>query len=158
MSLEDWEDQVLSAPGAEERVAETEAEMRRARIHEIADKIVERDQEILDRLAESEREELDAATLARLQDSKDELARGEVVELEGLHQAMLMRAMHKLATERERCPICQGVDPDTLIPGTDPDDDFFEEDEPLEDLLAEWEANKHNVHLTEAPEKRETDG
>lgn len=137
MSLEDWEDQVLSAPGAEERVAEAEAEMRRARIHEIADKIVERDQEILARLAESEREE---------------------TVVEGVPQAALMRAMHKLATERERCPICQGIDPDTLIPGTDPDDDFFEEDEPLDVLLAEWEANKHNVHLTEAPEKRETDG
>jgi hypothetical protein len=111
-------------------------EMHRARIHEIADRIVERDGEILDRLAESEREE---------------------TVVEGTQQAMLMRT----AAERERCPICQGVDPDTLfqIPGTDPDDDFFEEDEPLDMVLAEWEANKHNVHLTKAPEEgRQADG
>lgn len=37
------------------------------------------------------------------------------------------------------------------IPGTDPTDDFFKEDEPLDKVLTEWDANKHNVHLTQAP-------
>jgi hypothetical protein len=42
--------------------------------------------------------------------------------------------------------------PAAPIPGTDSDDDFFVEDEPLADVLAAWGANASGAHLTAPPE------
>ena len=84
-----WEEKVLSAPGAEERVAEIQ------------------------------------------------------VELEGVRQAAQMRQAHIWRRQSTTTK---------PIPGTDPDDGFYVEDEPLADLLAAWDARADEVHLTEEPD------
>ena len=37
------------------------------------------------------------------------------------------------------------------IPGTDPDDDFYQEDQPLADVLAAWDRSADGEHLTAPP-------